>query len=87
MMTWTRMAAPLAVAATLAMSTGSQAQVPPCNPFPLSWPFCVVGAAAAIATAPFRAVAYPYYYPPPPPRWYYRRYYRYYYPPPYYRPY
>jgi len=59
---------------------------PPCNPFPLTWPFClagaVVGTAAAIATAPFRAVAggpyYGYYgqpyYPPPapyyPPRYY-----------------
>lgn len=35
----------------------------PCNAFPLTWPFCVAGAAvgtaAAIATAPF---AYPYYY-------------------------
>ena len=61
---------------------------PPCNPFPLTWPFClagaVVGTAAAIATAPFRAVAggpyYGYYgqpyYPPPAP----------YYPPRYYGP-
>jgi len=34
-----------------------------CSSFPLSWPFCVAGAAVntagAIATAPFR---YPYYY-------------------------
>jgi hypothetical protein len=57
---------------------------PPCTPFPLTWPFCVAGAvvgtAATIATAPFRAVAGgPYYYgygygyaPPPyyPPRYY-----------------
>ena len=57
---------------------------PPCTPFPLTWPFCVAGAvvgtAATIATAPFRAVAggpygYGYgYYPPPapyyPPRYY-----------------
>ena len=40
---------------------------PPCNPFPLTWPFCiagaVVGTAATIATAPFYAVAgAPYYY-------------------------
>ena len=45
----------------------AQYYYPPCNPFPLSWPFCVAGAAvgtaAAIATAPFRAVGAPYYYP------------------------
>jgi len=38
-----------------------------CNPFPLSWPFCIAGAAvntaATIATAPFYPVAGgPYYY-------------------------
>jgi hypothetical protein len=37
--------------------------------FPLFWPFvaagAVVGAAATVATAPFRAVAPPYYYGPP----------------------
>jgi len=59
---------------------------PPCTPFPLTWPICVAGAvvgtAAAVVSAPFRAAAYPYYgyYPPryyaPPP----------YYPPPYYPP-
>jgi len=54
---------------------------PPCTPFPLTWPFCVVGAvvgtAAAVVTAPFRAVApAPYYYPSPQPY--------YYQPPPYY---
>ena len=60
---------------------------PPCNPFPLTWPFCiagaVVGTAATIATAPFRAVAgapyyNSYYYPPPPyyaPRYAYPPYY------------
>jgi hypothetical protein len=60
---------------------------PPCSPFPLFWPFCVVGAvvgaAAVIVSAPFRALAGappfyygpPYYYPPPP-----------YYPPPAYAP-
>ena len=35
----------------------------PCHPFPLFWPFCaagaVVGAAAAVAPAPVRAVAAP----------------------------
>ena len=65
---------------------------PACTPFPLTWPFCiagaVVGTAATIATAPFRAVAgapyyngyYPYYgyYPAPAyyrPRYRRRRYY------------
>jgi hypothetical protein len=61
---------------------------PPCSPFPLFWPFCVVGAAigaaATIVTVPFWALTGPptyYYYapygryPPPP-----------YYPPPYYAP-
>jgi hypothetical protein len=57
---------------------------PPCTPFPLTWPFCVVGAvvgtAAAVVSAPFRPYYYygspaaGYYAPPPPP----------YYPPPYY---
>jgi hypothetical protein len=61
---------------------------PPCSPFPLTWPFCIAGAAvgtaAAIATVPFRAVAggpyYDYYgrpyYAPAyyyPPRYRYRR--------------
>ena len=36
-----------------------------CNPFPLFWPVCaagaVVGTAAAVATAPLRAIAPPYY--------------------------
>ena len=44
---------------------------PLCNPFPLTWPFCVAGAvvgtAATIATAPFVALAGPPRpYPPPP---------------------
>src|SRR5271163_3928286 len=61
--------------ATLPLAT-AKAQYyysPWCNPFPLTWPFCVAGAvvgtAAAIATAPFRAFAPPPYYgyyPPPP---------------------
>lgn len=54
---------------------------PPCSPFPLAWPFCVVGAvvgtAAAIVTAPFAALAGP---PPPPPFGFYGRPYS---PPPY----
>jgi hypothetical protein len=64
----------------LPVSTATAQYYPPCSPFPLFWPFCVVGAvvgtAAVIVTAPFRALAgappfyYPYYgpgYPPPPP--------------------
>jgi hypothetical protein len=88
-MNWHRVVAPVALVAALAtmpLST-ARAQTPWCNPFPLTWPFCIVGAAATVATAPFRAVAYPYYYPP---RYYYRRYPYYgYYAPPYYygRPY
>lgn len=54
--------------ATLPLSVAqAQYYYPACNPFPLSWPFCIAGAAvgtaAAIATAPFYAVAGgPYYY-------------------------
>ena len=43
---------------------------PPCTPFPLTWPFCIVGAvvgtAATVVSAPFRAAApyqYGYYQP------------------------
>jgi hypothetical protein len=66
--------------------TGAEAQYygpPPCNPFPLTWPFCIAGAAVftagAIVTAPFRALTPPppppAYYPPPRPApgWRYRR--------------
>lgn len=46
-----------------------------CNPFPLSWPFCIAGAAvgtaAAIVTLPFRAVAGGPYYGTPYPYGYY----------------
>jgi hypothetical protein len=67
-----------AIAALPLAAAKAQYYGPPCNPFPLTWPFCiagaVVGTAATIATAPFRAVAggpyYGYYgrpyYPPPP---------------------
>jgi hypothetical protein len=47
--------------------SGAKAQYygPPCSPFPLTWPFCIAGAAvdtaATIATAPFRAGPYYYY--------------------------
>ena len=75
--------------AALPLSAAQAQYYYPCNPFPLTWPFCIAGAAvntaAAIATAPFRAFTpyydsryAPYYYPPSgyyPPG---------YYPPPYY---
>ena len=55
--------------AALPLSTAkAQYYYPPCSPFPLFWPFCVVGAvvgtAAIIVTAPVRALtgAPPYYY-------------------------
>ncbi len=59
-----------AALAALPLSTARAQYYPPCSPFPLFWPFCiagaVVGTAATIVTAPFRAVAgRPYYYPPP----------------------
>ncbi|HEV2301896.1 MAG TPA: hypothetical protein VGR91_10045 [Stellaceae bacterium] len=68
---------PIAISALFAAGlaalplSDAQAQYysPLCNPFPLTWPFCVAGAvvgtAATIATAPFRAVAGPPYYPYP----------------------
>jgi hypothetical protein len=92
-----RIAIPAVLAAGLAVLPLASAQAqyagpyygPPCTPFPLTWPFCVAGAvvgtAATIVSAPFRAAAgYPYYYGPPP-----APYYRPpppYYPPPYYGP-
>ena len=53
--------------AALPLGPANAQYYPPCNPFPLSWPFCIAGAAvgtaATIATAPFYAVAgEPYYY-------------------------
>ena len=81
--------------ATLPLST-AEAQYypyPPCPAFPLFWPFCVVGAivgtAAIIVTAPFRALAGvpPFYYagpPYPPPPFYPSP--PFYPPPPYYGP-
>ncbi len=83
------------VLTALPLSTArAQYYPPPCSPFPLAWPFCVVGAvvgtAAMIVTAPIRALtgAPPFYsgyygppYPPPP---YYAP--RYYPPPGYYGP-
>ena len=57
----------LAAAVALPLTAARAQYYYPCNPFPLTWPFCIAGAAvgtaAAIATAPFRA---PYYaYPQP----------------------
>jgi hypothetical protein len=66
-----RIAIPALFAAALAAlplsAANAQYYNPYCNPFPLSWPFCVAGAAvstaATIAAAPFYAVAGgPYYY-------------------------
>ena len=56
-----------AVLAALPISAAKAQYYTACNPFPLSWPFCIAGAAvgtaAAIATVPFRAAAgYPYNY-------------------------
>jgi hypothetical protein len=90
-----RIAIPVVVAALAVLPLASAkaqyygpAYGPPCTPFPLTWPFCVAGAvvgtAATIVSAPFRAVAPPYYYGPPPPRYYAPP--PAYYPPPYYGP-
>jgi hypothetical protein len=56
-----------ATLAALPVSAANAQYYYPCHPFPLTWPFCIAGAAvgtaATIATAPFRAAAgYPYYY-------------------------
>ncbi len=61
--------------AALPLSPALAQYYPPCY-FPLEWPFCIAGAAvntaAAIATAPFRAVAGgPYYYSGGPYYYYY----------------
>lgn len=55
-----------ALAALPLAPASAQYYPPPCSPFPLTWPFCIVGAAVGVATtvvtAPFRAAAGPYYY-------------------------
>ena len=56
-----------ATLAVLPISAANAQYYYPCHPFPLTWPFCIAGAAvgtaATIATAPFRAAAgYPYYH-------------------------
>ncbi len=70
-MLFPRLAISAALAASVAAlpcATANAQYYYPCNPFPLTWPFCIAGAAvgtaAAIATAPFRAAAGPYYYYP-----------------------
>jgi hypothetical protein len=74
------------LAAVPVTTANAQYYYPPCSPFPLFWPFCVVGAvvgtAATIVTAPVVALT------APPPPYYYGGYYgRPYYPPPrYYAP-
>ena len=70
-MRMSRIAISSALATTLVLPlSGAQAQYyPTCPPFPLFWPFCiagaVVGTAAAVVTAPVRALVPPPYYPPP----------------------
>ena len=60
---WAAFAAGLAV---LPFSAAKAQYYYPCNPFPLTWPFCIAGAAvgtaAAIVTAPVAALSYPYGY-------------------------
>jgi hypothetical protein len=81
-----RIAVAAAVAAGLAVLPVADAEAqyyppypPPCSPFPLFWPFCVVGAivgtAVTIVAAPFVALTAP-------PPYYYSYYGRPYYPPP-----
>ena len=49
--------------AVLPLSTAKAQYYPACSPFPLGWPFCVVGAVldttAMIVTAPIRALTGP----------------------------
>jgi len=83
-MQWKRIALSATLVAALAALPFSTAQAYRHRGFPLFWPFvagaAVVGTAAAIATAPLRAVAAaPYYYGPPPAPYYYP-------PPAYYAP-
>ena len=63
------------LAALPVSAANAQYYGPPCTPFPLTWPFCVVGAvvgtAAAVVSVPFRAAAPPPYYYAPPPAPYY----------------
>jgi hypothetical protein len=67
-MDWKRIAASGAIVAAFAALplSGAEARCWRGNPF--CWPFiagaAVVGTAAAVATAPLRAVAHPYYYRP-----------------------
>src|SRR4051812_32098374 len=87
-----------AVAIGLAAAPWSQAEAHRHHGFPLFWPVvagaAVLGPAAAVATAPFRAAFYPgYYYGappaayyPPPPAYYAPAYYNGYYAPPGYYP-
>ncbi|HEX3864789.1 MAG TPA: hypothetical protein VHY35_24150 [Stellaceae bacterium] len=72
-MLWKRIALSAGLAGALAVVPFSQAEAHR-HVFPLFWPFvaatAVVGTAAAVATAPFRAFASPYYYRAPPPYYY-----------------
>jgi len=74
-MRWKQIALSAALVAALATLPFSAADAHRGRGFPLFWPFvagaAVVGTAAAIATAPIRAVAAaPYYYGPPPAPYY-----------------
>src|SRR5215469_12510068 len=61
-----RIATATLFAAGLAALPLSTAKAQYCTPFPLSWPFCIAGAAintaATIATAPFYAISRSSYY-------------------------
>jgi hypothetical protein len=68
-MNWKRTAIAAALIVAIATLPFSTAEAHWRRGFPLFWPFvagaAVVGTAAAIATAPIRALAPPYYYGPP----------------------
>lgn len=68
-MFWKRIALSTALVGALAAVPFSTAEAHYRHGFPLFWPFvaatAVVGTAAAIATAPIRAITSPYYYGPP----------------------
>lgn len=75
-MRWKQMTLSAALVAALGTLPFSAADAHRDREFPLFWPFvagaAIVGTAAAIATAPVRAVAAaPYYYGPPPAPYYY----------------
>jgi len=96
-MFWKKIALSAVLAGALAAAPFSQAEAHRHHGFPLFWPIAaagaVLGTAAAVATAPFRAPYYGYYgappaaYYPPPPAYYAPPYQPGYYGNPYYAPY